>query len=135
MSLSYKILGQLATLGAEAYSGSGYGYGYYYGFGENNEESGYATIYTVPDSTEATVTTISVTNFDTDVISYDLAIVPAGETLGVVHHYKWDMQVAAGDFDLLTAKLTLSAGDKIMFLPSNVDKVGITVFGVEKDNS
>jgi hypothetical protein len=132
MSLSYKILGQLATLGADAYPSSGYGY--YYGFGDNNEGSGYATIYTVPESTETTVTTISVTNFDTSVVTYDLAIVPAGETLATVHHFRWDMQIAAGDFDLITAKITLSVGDKIMFLPSDVDKVGITVFGVEKEN-
>ena len=133
MSLSYKILGQLSTLGAEAYPSSGYGY--YYGFGDNNEGTGYATIYTVPENTEATATTIFVTNFDTAEVTYDLAIVPSTAISPLeIHHYRWDAPVAAGDFDIITAKLTLSAGDKIMFLPSDLDKVGITVFGVEKSN-
>lgn len=89
-------------------------------------------LYTVPSGTETTVTSIYVTNHDSVQRTYDLAVVPAGETLSLKHHIRWDMPVASSDFDLANAKLTLSAGDKIYVFPSTVNKVGFTAFGVEK---
>jgi hypothetical protein len=89
-------------------------------------------LYTVPAGTETTVTSIYVTNQDSVQRTYDLAIVPAGETLSLKHHIRWDMPVGSSDFDLTTAKLTLSAGDKIYVFPSTINKVGFTAFGVEK---
>jgi hypothetical protein len=89
-------------------------------------------LYTVPAGTETTVTSIYVTNQDSVQRTYDLAVVPSGETLSLKHHIRWDMPVGSSDFDLTTAKLTLSAGDKIYVFPSTVNKVGFTAFGVEK---
>jgi len=89
-------------------------------------------LYTVPAGTETTVTSIYVTNQDTAQRTYDLAVVPAGQTLSLKHHIRWDMPVSASDFDVVTAKLTLSAGDKLYVFPSTVNKVGFTAFGVEK---
>lgn len=89
-------------------------------------------LYTVPNGTETTVTSIYVTNQDSVSRTYDLAVVPAGETLSLKHHIRWDMPVAGSDFDLANAKLTLSAGDKIYVFPSTINKVGFTAFGVEK---
>ena len=89
-------------------------------------------LYTVPAGTETTVTSIYVTNHDSIQRTYDLAVVPEGETLGLKHHIRWDMPVGSSDFDLTTAKLTLSAGDKIYVFPSTINKVGFTAFGVEK---
>lgn len=89
-------------------------------------------LYTVPASTQTTVTSIYVTNHDSVQRTYDLAVVPAGETLGLKHHIRWDMPVATTDFDLLTAKLTLGAGDRLYVFPSTINKVGFTAFGVEK---
>ena len=89
-------------------------------------------LYTVPAGTETTVTSIYVTNHDSVQRTYDLAIVPAGETLALKHHIRWDMPVGSSDFDLTTAKLTLSAGDNLYVFPSTVNQVGFTAFGVEK---
>lgn len=135
MSLEYKILGQLDALGAGSYPPSPV---YYYNdqylpTGEPAEDSGYTTVYTVPENTSAIISATAIANLDSsNDITYDLALVPAGEELGLVHNYRWDSPVAAGDFDLITTKITLSAGDRVLFLPSDVDVTSITVFGIEK---
>jgi hypothetical protein len=142
MTLDYKILGQL-YYGPEidvipgTPGGSGYGY-YGANIGGQGSEDSYVEVtepqvlYTVPFETETTVTSIYVTNHDSVQRTYDLAVVPAGQTLSLKHHIRWDMPVASSDFDTNNAKLTLSAGDKIYVFPSTVNKVGFTAFGVEK---
>jgi hypothetical protein len=142
MTLDYKILGQL-YYGPEidvipGEPGTG-GYGYYgANIGGQGTPDSYVEItepqilYTVPAATETTITSIYVTNHDSVQRTYDLAIVPAGETLGLKHHIRWDMPVGSSDFDLTTAKLTLSAGDRVYVFPSTINKVGFTAFGVEK---
>ena len=89
-------------------------------------------LYTVPTGTETTVTSIYVTNHDSVQRTYDLAVVPEGETLSLKHHIRWDMPVSGSDFDVSNAKLTLSAGDTIYVFPSTINQVGFTAFGVEK---
>ena len=140
MSLDYKILGQL-YYGSETQIIPGTpgtpGYGYGYGYGSPGTPDQTITIiqpqaaYTVPSGKQAVVTSIFVTNHDVIERTYDLAIVPAGETLGIKHHIRWDMPVSSQDFDLISSKISLSAGDKVYVFPSTIDKVGFTVFGVE----
>ena len=91
-----------------------------------------ATVYTVPTGKQTTVTSIFVANHDDTDSSYDLAVVPAGEELSLKHHIRWDMAVAAKDFENISTKITMSAGDKLVIFPSTVDTVSITAFGVEK---
>ena len=134
MSFEYKILGQ-QYVGYTYTLVPGEGYGYYYGgvgTPEVIEEFVPVTVYEVPEGKETTATSIFVTNHDTVARTYDLAIVPSGEELSEKHHIRWDMQVDAGSFDLITTKYTMSAGDKLIILPSTVDKISITAFGVEK---
>ena len=90
------------------------------------------TIYTVPTEKQTTVTSIFVANHDDTDSTYDLAVIPAGEELSLKHHIRWDMAVAAKDFENISTKITMSAGDKIVIFPSTVDTVSITAFGVEK---
>jgi hypothetical protein len=140
MTLNYKILGQLYYGPEQEFVPGTPGYGYYYGsnIGGQGNEGSYVEVvepqvlYTVPAGTETTITSIYVTNQDTVQRTYDLAVVPVGQTLSLKHHIRWDMPVAASDFDVVTAKLTLSAGDKIYVFPSTINKVGFTAFGVEK---
>jgi hypothetical protein len=90
------------------------------------------TVYTVPEDKQTTVTSIFVANHDDTDSTYDLAVVPAGEELSLKHHIRWDMAVAANDFENISTKITMSAGDKLVIFPSTVDTVSITAFGVEK---
>lgn len=142
MTLNYKILGQL-YYGPEIdetpeVPGEG-GYGYYgQNIGGQGAPGSYIetiepqVVYTVPVSTETTITSIFVTNHDSVERTFDLAVVPAGEALSLKHHIRWDMPVRATDFDLSNTKLTLSAGDQVFVFPSTINKVGFTLFGVEK---
>jgi hypothetical protein len=145
MSLSYKILGQkivsytLMSETTETPGASGYGY-YGYGAGgsigdqgtQGYEEFLPITVYTVPVEKQTTVTSIFVANHDNTDSTYDLAVVPAGEELSLKHHIRWDMAVAGKDFENISTKITMSAGDKLVIFPSTVDTVSITAFGVEK---
>lgn len=90
------------------------------------------TIYTVPENKETVVTSIFVSNSDISEITYDLAIVPSGEELSLKHYIRWDMPVSANNFDLISSKITMSAGDSIVVHPSVAGKVSFTVMGVEK---
>jgi hypothetical protein len=90
------------------------------------------TVYTVPTGKQTTVTSIFVANHNDTDSTYDLAVVPAGEELSLKHHIRWDMAVAANDFENISTKITMSAGDKLVVFPSTVDTVSITAFGVEK---
>lgn len=88
-------------------------------------------LYTVPAGKQVIVSSIFVTNHDTVARTYDLAVVPAGETLAAKHHIKWDYAVASNDFNMLDQKITMNAGDSIYVFPSTVNKLGFTALGVE----
>jgi len=90
------------------------------------------TVYTVPEDKQTTVTSIFVANHDDSESTYDLAVVPAGEEISLKHHIRWDMAVAGKDFENISTKITMSAGDKLVIFPSTADTVSITAFGVEK---
>lgn len=108
--------------------------GYSYGGGEVDyiESLLPTTVYTVPEGKQSVVTSIFVSNSDTSDITYDLAIVPSGEEISLKHYIRWDMPVASNDFDLISAKITMSAGDRIVAHPSVAGKVSFTIMGVEK---
>jgi hypothetical protein len=132
MSSSYKILGQHYVGLTEIPSAGGGGY-YYGGMGGGDVDETLLpyTLYTVPTGKYTIVSSIFVTNHDTVERTYDLAVVPVGETLSLKHHVKWDYPIGANDFDVVDNKFTLAAGDKIVVLPSTAEKVGFTAFGTE----
>ncbi len=90
------------------------------------------TIYTVPAGKQTTVTSVYVANQNNTETTYDFAVVPSGEELSLKHHLRWDMPIAANDFEAINTKITMSAGDKLVIFPSTVDTVSVTAFGVEK---
>lgn len=132
MSLGYKILAQelISYSEVEIPGGDGYG-GYGYGIGGYGEEFLPRTVYTVPAGKQTTVTSVFIANHDDSQSTYDFAVVPAGEELALKHHLRWDMPVAANEFELIETRITMSAGDKLVVFPSTVDTVSITAFGVE----
>lgn len=90
-------------------------------------------IYTVPDETETIISSIFVSNNKTTPTTYDLAIVPSGETLSLKNHIRWDVRLDGNDFDLIDSKITISAGDSVYLIPSSISPVAITLFGIEKN--
>lgn len=137
MSLDYKVLGQvLFTTTTVPDTGGGSGYGYYGNIGGSGTSGAEVllpvTLYTVPMGKSTVVTSIFAVNLDTVQRTYDLAVVPSGDTLSLKHHIRWDQPMDASGFDLVTSKLTLAAGDSLVVLPSTINKVAFTAFGVEQ---
>jgi hypothetical protein len=139
MTLNYKILGQLYYGPDFEYIPGNGGYGYYGGnIGGQGEDGSYVEViepqvlYTVPENAQTTVTSLFITNHDLVERTYDLAVVPSGQELSLKHYIRWDMPVESNNIDLIDAKITMSAGDKIYVFPSTINKVGFTAFGVEK---
>jgi hypothetical protein len=130
MSTNYGILGQ-QYVGLTTYIVPGGGYGYEATPPTEEESLSPVSVYVVPSAKNAVVTSIFVTNHDVNPISYDIAIVPNGQSLSKKHHIRWDYPITAGGFDILTSKISMNTGDSIVVLPSVADKVGFTVFGME----
>jgi hypothetical protein len=90
-------------------------------------------IYTVPENSETIVSSIFISNNKTVSTTYDLAVVPSGETLSVKNHIRWESPLEGNSFDLIDSKITLSEGDSVYLIPSSVAPLAITLFGVEKN--
>lgn len=133
MSVAYKILAQELLDTQYTLTPGTEGSGYYGGILETSvaEELGPRTVYTVPDGKTAMITSCFVTSHVATQTVYDLAVVPAGESLSKKHHVRWDFEIEGSSFDLLDTKLTLGAGDSIVIYPSSLDELGVTIFGVE----
>lgn len=108
MATNYKVLGQ-AALTAETDT----------------------DIYTVPASTEAVVSTLTICNIDTSANTFRVAVVPSGETLSNKHYTAYDTSVSASDSVNITIGMTLSAGDKIKGYSGASSTISMTAFGSE----
>ena len=107
MAVSYKVLGQSAP-------------------GATTD----TTLYTVPTSTEAVISTLVVANRATSAATYRIAIRPNGATLANEHYIAYDVTVGAGDSTTLTLGLTLDAADVVTVRASTAD-LSFNVFGSE----
>ena len=88
------------------------------------------TLYTVPASTDAIVSTIVVANRAASAGSYRIAVRPAGATLANQHYIAYDVAIAANDSTALTLGITLDATDVITVYASSAD-MSFTAFGSE----
>jgi glucose-6-phosphate dehydrogenase assembly protein OpcA len=107
MAVSYKVLGQSAP-------------------GATTD----TTLYTVPTSTEAVISTIVVANRAGSAATYRIAVRPNGATLANEHYIAFDITVGAADSTTLTLGLTLDAADVITVRASTAD-LSFNVFGSE----
>jgi glucose-6-phosphate dehydrogenase assembly protein OpcA len=107
MPTTYKVLGQSAPSATTA-----------------------TTLYTVPASTSAVISTIVVANRVSTAASYRIAIRPAGAALANQHYIAYDVAVAAGDSTTLTLGITLAATDVITVYASTAN-LTFNVFGSE----
>lgn len=88
------------------------------------------TLYTVPSSTEAVVSTITVANLGASSGTFRLAVRPDAETLANKHYVVYDATVAALDTITLTIGLTLNASDVITVYASTAT-FAFNVYGSE----
>jgi hypothetical protein len=90
-----------------------------------------ANVYTVPAATQAVVSSIIVTNRNTNAnITYRLAVQPAGAALANQHYIAYDSTVTALDTVALSLGLSLGNTDVLSVYSANAN-VSFSVFGVE----
>ena len=88
------------------------------------------TLYTVPASKEAVVSTISVANLTATAATFRIAVRPAGASIANQHYIGYDITVGASDSTLITVGLTLAATDVISVYASTANLV-FQAFGDE----
>ena len=88
------------------------------------------TLYTVPSSTSAVVSTISICNQAGSSGTYRIAVRPAGATLAAQHYLVYGATVAASDSVLLTLGVTLATTDVITVYGSSAN-MSFSAFGSE----
>ena len=88
------------------------------------------TLYTVPASTEAVISTIVVANRSATARTYDIAIRPNGATLANQHYIAKTVTVGASDSTTITLGLTLDAADVVTVQASTTD-LSFNIFGSE----
>ncbi len=88
------------------------------------------TLYTVPASKEAVVSSISVANLTATDATYRIAIRPAGASITNAHYLGYDITVGASDSTIITVGLTLATTDVISVYASTADLV-FQAFGDE----
>lgn len=99
--------------------------------GQSNPSATTATtLYTVPSSTQAVCSTLSIANLSTTNTTFRLAVRPAGATLANQHYLAYDVPLAANDSMYLTLGLSLAATD-VMTVYAGSANVAFQLFGVE----
>jgi hypothetical protein len=88
------------------------------------------TLYTVPSSTSAVVSTITVCNQAASAGSYRIAVRPAGATLAAQHYVAYDVAIAANDTTALTLGITLATTDVVTVYASSAT-MSFSAFGSE----
>ena len=99
--------------------------------GQSNPSATTATsLYTVPASTSAVVSSISVANLTATAATFRIAVRPAGETLANKHYIGYDITVGASDSTVITVGLTLATTDVITVYASTAT-LSFQAFGSE----
>lgn len=85
-------------------------------------------VYTVPASTSAVVSTISVCNRANTATTFRIAIRPAGATLANQHYIAYDVALAANDTTNLTLGISLATTDVVTIYAASAN-VSVSIFG------
>jgi hypothetical protein len=89
------------------------------------------TLYTVPSSTSAVVSTISICNQSGSSGTYRIAVRPSADSSTAAKHWiVYGATVAASDSVMLTLGLTLAAGDVVRVYASSAN-MSFAAFGSE----
>lgn len=88
------------------------------------------TLYTVPASSEAVVSSISICNLASSSATYRIAVRPAGASLAAQHYLAYDVTVGAADTTIITVGITLATTDVITVYASTAN-LAFSAFGDE----
>jgi len=88
------------------------------------------SLYTVPSSTSAVVSTITVANLAASSATFRIAVRPAAESIANKHYIAYDITIAALDTLTLTLGLTLATTDVISVYASTAT-MAFSAYGSE----
>jgi hypothetical protein len=95
----------------------------------NPSAASLTTLYTVPESTQAICSTLSVCSVGVSA-TFRVAVRPAGATLANQHYLIYDAVVNANDSFYLTLGISLAATDVVSVF-SSTNTLAFSLFGVE----
>ena len=87
-------------------------------------------LYTVPDNTVTTVSSIAACNRSGGALTFRVAVRPSGATVANEHYIYYGKSVAANDTVFIIVGITLSDNDVITIYASSGD-MSFSIFGVE----
>lgn len=88
------------------------------------------TLYTVPSSTSAVVSTLVICNTTAAATTFRVAVRPAGAAIATQHYVAYDAAIPANDTVTLTLGLTLATTDVISVYAAVVN-LAFQAYGVE----
>jgi len=108
MATTYKILGQLAAAATTL-----------------------ETLYTVPSSTSAVISTLNICNRTSSSKSVRVAIRQGGAAIDNKQYIAYDLPIAAYDSMALSVGITLATTDVVTVYASSASAISFTLFGSE----
>ena len=88
------------------------------------------TLYTVPASTQAVISSISVANLTATAATFRIAVRPAGASITNAHYLGYDITVGASDTTIITVGVTMNATDVLSVYASTAN-LTFQAFGSE----
>jgi hypothetical protein len=95
----------------------------------NPSAASVSTLYAVPSSTQAIVSTLSVANLGVST-TFRVAVRPAGATIANQHYLVYDASVNGNDSFFLTLGISLAATD-VVSVYAGTANLAFSLFGVE----
>jgi glucose-6-phosphate dehydrogenase assembly protein OpcA len=88
------------------------------------------TLYTVPASTQAVISSISVANLTATAATFRIAVRPAGASISNQHYLGYDITVGASDTTIITVGVTMNTTDVLSVYGSTAN-LTFQAFGSE----
>jgi glucose-6-phosphate dehydrogenase assembly protein OpcA len=88
------------------------------------------TLYTVPSSKSAVISSLTVCNQASTAATFRVAVRPGGATLAALHYVAYDVAVGAADTTALTLGITLATTDVVTVYASTAN-ISFNAYGDE----
>lgn len=90
-----------------------------------------ADLYTVPTSTQAVCSTLTICNRGSTSTTFRVSARPSGAAVGNPYYIVYDNVISAGDTIFLTLGITLAQNDKVSVYAGNAN-LSFSLFGAEQ---